>query len=129
MSINSINNSFTSYPTANSSFVNLPESKEESLSSDQHLANVQDNIKKGKYRLQTFTERRDVADTVVWGDKLFLSLYAGIKVMDIKSGKELQMLKLKGAGWSVKKILVVNGNQLISGSSDGVIKLWDLESG
>jgi hypothetical protein len=97
----------------------------------QHLTNVENNKKTGRYRTHKLADET-VANTfnnLISKDQLILAKQNGdIEILDLKSRKTLQTLR--GHQHRVNSILVdENQNQLISASDDDTIKIWDLISG
>jgi len=62
------------------------------------------------------------------GQKVVSSSDNTLKVWDLKTGKELQILQ--GHSESVNAVAITrDGQKVVSGSSDNTLKVWDLETG
>jgi WD40 repeat protein len=103
-------------------------SREEGLSLYKRLSHIENNIRDGKYRLQTFEEHQDwIRCMATWNGKLISgSDDRSIKIWDLNTGQELRTLN--GHQDWINCITIWN-DKLISGSDDAIIKIWDLNTG
>jgi len=103
------------------------QSETEGLSLYKHLTNISNNIKTGKCHLITLDGHQDqIICMTSWGNKLVSASWGTIKIWNLDTEQEPQMLKEIQSNVTC---MTVWNNKLIAGLRDETIQIWDLDTG